>query len=455
MSSMAEGIGLAALAAPSFSGRLWPTERDDENRRAVDHGLIEKGPAALASCHDVADVVEAVRAARMFGLAVSVRGGNNNVDPRATIHEGLMIDLSPMKRIHVDERARTARAEAGVLWREFNGETQVHGLATTGGIVGGAGIAGLTLGGGIGWLMPRYGLALDNLRAADLVLDDGRVVRAAADENPDLFWAIRGGGGNFGVAVSLEYTLHPVGPMITGGVVVHPLERGLGVLRFFRDTCASLPDEAMLVALLQTAADGSNAKMLGICGGHCGPVEDGRAVFRSLKTFGPPAIDLMGTMPYIALDSMLAPAFPTAARTYCRTLFLTEMSDDAIRTLIRAFARCPSPMSRIMIEHVHGAATRVPVTATACTTRCAGFNVVVASQWMGPGERERGVRWARETCASLAPYAARRHDGTCAEDNDADPVQIAYGPNLPRLRAIKARYDPDNLFRQHVNILPA
>jgi berberine-like enzyme len=298
-----------------------------------------------------------------------------------------------------------------------------------------------------------HGLALDNLRAADMVLADGRVVRAAADENPDLFWAIRGGGGNFGIATSLEFTLHEVGPMITGGVVVHPLERALDVLRFFRDSCASLPDEAMLAAVLRTAPDGS--KMVGICGGHYGPVENGRAAFQSLKTFGPPGIDLMGTMPYIALDSMLAPAFPTAARRHCRSQFLTAMSDDAIRTLIAEFARCPSPMSCVVIEHVHGVATRVPVEATAYQMRLAGFNVVAASQWMDRGESERNVRWACDTCASLAPYSAGRRSGTCAEDNEPESVHVAYGPNLQRLRAIKAKYDPGNLFRPSVNILPA
>ena len=202
--------------------------------------------------------------ARTLGLEVSVRGGGHNVAGRAAIDHGLMIDLSPMKGIHVDVAARTVRAQGGVLWRELNRETQLHGLATTGGVVGSTGIAGLTLGGGVGWLMPKYGLALDNLRAADMVMADGSVVRASADENPDLFWAIRGGGGNFGIAASLEYTLHQVGPMITGGVVAHPLPRALDVLRFFRDTCASLPDEAMLVAGLQTAPDGSNAKLVGV-----------------------------------------------------------------------------------------------------------------------------------------------------------------------------------------------
>ena len=223
MSSITDAM---TVAAPSFTGALLrPTDSGYDERRRVHNGLIDRRPAAIACCQGVADVVDAVRLARDLGLEVSVRGGGHNVAGRATIDGGLMIDLSPMKGIHVDVAARTVRAQGGVLWRELNRETQLHGLATTGGVVGSTGIAGLTLGGGVGWLMPKYGLALDNLRAADLVMADGRVVRASADENPDLFWAIRGGGGNFGIATSLEYTLHPVGPMITGGVVVHPLPR--------------------------------------------------------------------------------------------------------------------------------------------------------------------------------------------------------------------------------------
>src|ERR671911_162803 len=376
MSSIAEAV---ALTAPSFTGQLLhPTDPAYDERRRVHNGLIDKRPALIASCQGAADIADAVRLARTLGLEVSVRKGG-----------------------HVDAVARTVRAQGGVLWKELNRETQLHGLATTGGVVGSTGIAGLTLGGGVGWLMPKHGLALDNLRAADLVMADGRVVRAGADENPDLWWAIRGGGGNFGIATSLEYTLHPVGPMITGGVVVHPLPRGLEVLRFFRDTCASLPDEAMLAAVLQSAPGGSGAKVVGIAGGHCGSLESGETAFRPLKTFGPPVMDMMGPIPYAALNGMIDPAFPKGALNYWKAQFLTELSDEAIRTLIAGFQACPSPMSHVIIEHFHGAASRVPVSATACTMRVTGFNVVIAAQWMDPRETERHTAWARETFASL------------------------------------------------------
>ena len=452
MSSIAEAI---ALAAPSFTGQLLrPTDPAYDDRRRVHNGLIDRRPAAIASCHGVADIVDAVQLARTLGLEVSVRGGGHNVAGRATIDQALMIDLSPMKGIQVDVAARTARAQGGVLWRELNRETQLHGLATTGGVVGSTGIAGLTLGGGLGWLMPKYGLALDNLRAADMVMADGRVVRASADENPDLFWAIRGGGGNFGIAASLEYTLHHVGPMITGGVVAHPLPRALDVLRFFRDTCASLPDEVMLVAALQTAPDGSNAKLVGIIGGHCGSLEQGDVAFRSIKAFGPPALEAIGPMPYSTLNGMIDPAFPKAALNYWKAQFVTDLTDDAIRTLIEGFEKCPSPMSHIIIEHFHGAASRVPVTATACTMRVTGFNVIIASQWMGSGDTDRCIKWARETFASLTPYLAPIRYVNYLEDDAPDPVAVAYGPNLPRLRTIKTKYDPENFFRHNVNVLP-
>ena len=451
MSSIAETV---TLAAPSFTGQLlWPDDPDYDAVRRVHNGLIDKHPALIARCHGVADIVDAVRLARTIGLEVSIRGGGHNVGGRATIDEGLMIDLSPMKGIHVDPRVCTVRAEGGVLWKELNRETQLYGLATTGGVVGSTGIAGLTLGGGLGWLMSKYGLALDNLRSADLVMADGRVVRASVDENPDLFWAIRGGGGNFGIAVSLEYLLHPVGPMITGGVVAHPVQRAADVLRFYRDACSSLPDEATLFAALQTAPDGFT-KVAGLVGSHCGPIAQGEAAFRRVKTFGPPVMDAMGPIPYTTLNGMLDPAFPKGALNYWKAQFLTELSDDAIRTLIEAFEECPSPMSAIVIEHFHGAASRVPVAATACTLRVNGFDVVIASQWTDPNMTERGIKWARDTYASLTPYLAPTRYLNYLEDDVFNAAAVVYGENLPRLRSIKTKYDPDNFFRQNVNILP-
>jgi FAD/FMN-containing dehydrogenase len=453
MSSTAEAI---QNVASTFTGELLrPTDHSYDDSRRVHNGLIDKRPALIARCRGTADIVDAVQLARTLGLEASVRGGGHNVAGRAAVDGGLMIDLAPMKGIFVDASARTARAQGGVLWREFNRETQLSGLATTGGVVGSTGIAGLTLGGGLGWLMPKYGLALDNLISADMVLADGRVVRASASEHPDLFWAIRGGGGNFGIAASLEYSLHPVGPTITGGAVAHPFARAFDVLRFFRDTSASLPDEAMVMAALQTAPDGSNAKLAAIAAGHCGSLQEGEKTFRPLKAFGPPVVDMMGPISYSALNTMLDPAFPKAALNYWKAQFLVDLSDDAIRAVVAAFEECPSPMSHVVIEHFHGAASRVPVSATACAMRVEGYNVVIASQWMDAQETERGMKWARDTFASLTPHLAPIRYVNYLEHDASDPAGVAYGPNLARLRDIKKKYDPENFFRHNVNILPS
>jgi FAD/FMN-containing dehydrogenase len=451
-SSLGRAIG---RAANSFPGQLiQPTDPGYDEWRRVHNGLIDKRPAAIARCRGAADVADAVALARELGLRVAVRGGGHNVAGHATLDDGLLIDLSPMKGIHVDVRNRTARAQGGVLWKELNRETQLHGLATTGGVVGSTGIAGLTLGGGIGWLMPTHGLALDNLRGAEMVTADGRVLRASVDEHADLFWAIRGGGGNFGIAASLEYTLHQVGPVITGGVVAHPFSRAHDVLRFFRDTCAHLPDEMMLVAGLQTAPDGSNAKLAALVAAHSGSIGEGDAAVQPIKAFGAPVLDALGPVPYCTLNTMLDPAFPKGAFNYWKAQFLTDLGDEAIRTLVSAFEACPSPMSHIIVEHLHGAATRVPVGTTACALRTSGFNVIIASQWASAEDTEPGVAWARHAFSALRPHLAPTRYVNYLEHDAIDPAGAAYGTNLPRLRDLKAKWDPDNFFRQNVNILP-
>jgi FAD/FMN-containing dehydrogenase len=442
--------------AQTFTGRLLQAgEAGYDGARRVHNGLVDKRPALVARCHGMADVADAVKLARAQGLEVSVRGGGHNVAGRASIDHGVMIDLSPMRGIHVDPKAQTARAQGGVLWNEFNRETQLHGLATTGGVVGSTGIAGLTLGGGLGWLMPKYGLALDNLQAADMVLADGRVTRASAEENPDLFWGIRGGGSNLGIAVSLEYRLHPVGPIITGGLVAHPLARGVDTLKFFRDCCATLRDEAMLVAGLLTAPDGS-MKIAGILLAHCGSLADGEALAKPIKAFGPPAVDHMGPLPYTVQNSLLDAAFPKGALNYWKAQFLTDLSDDCIKTLVECAAACPSPMSQIVLEHFHGKASRVGVTDTACSMRLNGFNAVIVSQWQDPSETERGIKWCRDTFAALQPYfGATRYVNYLADDESGDSAAVAaYGPNYARLREIKSKYDPQNFFRTNINIKP-
>lgn len=446
-----------AQLAPGFTGRLLqPADAEYDDARRVHNGLVDKHPAIIARCRGVADVCDAVKLARTLTLEVSVRGGGHNVAGLAVSDGGLMIDLAPMKGIHVDPRARVARAQGGVLWSEFNRETQIHGLATTGGVVGSTGISGLTLGGGLGWLMPKYGLALDNLRSAEMVMADGTVTRASADENPELFWAIRGGGGNFGIAASLEYALHPVGPMIAGGLVAHPLAKAGEVLKFFRDRCASAPDELMLVAALVHAADGSGAKLVAIAASHCGSLSDGEDALRPFKAFGPPVMDAMGPIPYCAQNALFDTALPRGALNYWKSQFLSDLSDEAIHVLVERFKSCESPMSQIIIEHFHGAASRVPVAATACAMRVTGFNLAIISQWMDPRQNDACIAWGRGTFAGLKPFlAAARYVNYLDNDEVGDPVSAAYGPNYSRLRELKAKYDPQNFFHTNVNIRPA
>ncbi len=453
MSSIGENV---AKLAPSFSGQLLqPGDAGYDEARRVHNGLIDKRPALIARCQGAADVADAVTLARTLNLEVAVRGGGHNVAGRAAIDKGLMIDLAPMRGIHVDAKAATARAQGGVLWKELNRETQLHGLATTGGVVSTTGIAGLTLGGGLGWLMPKYGLALDNLSAAEMVMADGRVLRASADENADLFWAIRGGGGNFGIAASLEFTLHPVGPIITGGLVAHPLQKGADVLRFFRDTCAKAPDELMLAAGLLSAPDGSGAKLVGIVAAHCGPLADGEKTVAPIKAFGPPVMDAMGPLPYNVQNTLLDGAFPKGALNYWKAQFLTDLSDAAIRTLIERFEACPSPLSQILLEHFHGKASRVGVTDTACAMRVNGFNLVVISQWTDAAANDRHIAWCRDTYAAMRPhFQPTRYVNYLEDDAAGDPAADAYGANYARLRELKTKYDPDNFFHTNVNIRP-
>jgi FAD/FMN-containing dehydrogenase len=443
--------------ASLFSGRvIEPTHDAYDAVRKVHNGLIDRRPAFIAECRGVADVVDAVKFARAHKLEIAVRGGGHNVGGRATVDKGLMIDLSQMRGVFVDPKARTARAEGGTTWKVFNRETQVYGLATTGGVVGSTGIGGLTLGGGLGWLMPKYGLALDNLLAVDLVLANGEVVRASADSHPDLFWAVRGGGGNFGIATSLEYTLHPVGPMVHGGLVAWPFAMARDVMHLFRDLTTKINDDVMAVCALLTAPDGQT-KLAGIGVGHFGSDGEATKVLAPIKSFKTPALDAMGPIPYVAINGLLDAAFPAGARNYWKSAFLSDLSDAAIDTLIDRYAGCPTPMGQIVLEHFHGAATRVPVSATAYAMRGAGFNVALISEWMDRAHDDTCMTWAKDAHQALQPHGgASRYMNYMGHDEAVDEsLAAAYGPNLPRLRDIKKKYDPENVFHLNVNIRPA
>jgi FAD/FMN-containing dehydrogenase len=453
MSSLSQDV---SEFARTFAGQLLqPSDSGYEEARRVHNGLVDKRPALIARCQGPADVVDAVQLARKQNLEVAVRGGGHNVAGRATIDGGLMIDLVPMKGIHVDPKARTARAQGGVTWAEFNRETQLHGLATTGGVVSTTGIAGLTLGGGVGWLMSQYGLALDNLRSVDIVSAEGKVLRASAEEDPDLFWAVRGGGGNFGVAASFEYRLHPMGPSITGGLVAHPFDRAKDMLQFYRDITASLPDEVTVFAGLVHAPDGSGTKLAAMIPCHCGPLEAGAAVMRPIKEFGSPVMDAIGPMPYCALNAMLDAGFPKGALNYWKSSFLTHLSDEAIDGMIACFAECPTPMGSVLIEHFHGAATRIGISETAFPHRTEGYNLVVLSEWLDHAVTDRCIAWARDTYTAMSPcMGPGRYVNYLGDDEEEDAAAAAYGPNYRRLRELKARYDPENFFHMNQNIRP-
>jgi len=448
----------AADLRKQLSGQLLePGAPTYDDVRRVHNGAIDKRPALIARCLGAADVADAVRLARAEGLEIAVRGGGHNVAGRASVEGGMMIDLSLMRQVVVDPAGRTATAGGGTLWREFNRETQQFGLATTGGVVSSTGVAGLTLAGGFGWLMPRFGMALDNLRAATMVLADGRVAHVDAASHPDLFWAIRGGGGNFGVAATLEFQLHEVGPIVTGGLVVHPGPRARDLLRFFREQARDLPDEAFIVAAMLFAPDGSGMKVAAIGAQHSGPLAAGEAFARPIKAFGPPVMDVLGPMPYVASNMMLDDSFQKGARNYWKSHFLHDLSDGAIDALLVQYDRLPTPLSQIVIEHFHGAATRVPVADTAYALRDSGFNVLLVAQWTDPRDDDRCADWCRAAYASLQPFISPRRYANYLNDDDLrDPINLTsmYGANLPRLRQVKKQFDPDNAFHLNLNIPP-
>ena len=446
-----------ALRAQLAGSVLSPSDPAYDDARRVHNGLIDRRPALVARCHGTADVQAAVRFGRERGLEIAVRGGGHNVAGNAVCEGGLMIDLSPMRAVHVDPRARRARAQGGATWGGYNRETQLHGLASTGGVVSTTGVGGLTLGGGLGWLMGKHGMAIDSLRAVELVTATGDVVRSSAEEHPDLFWAVRGGGGNFGVATWLEYELYPVGPTVTGGLVAHPLSAAREVLRFYREFTASLPDELTAFAGVLHAPDGSGTKLAAIVVCHAGSLEAGAQAVAPVKRFGSPVMDVIGPMPYTAVNMLFDAGFPRGALNYWKSNFLAGLEDKAIDTMIERFATAPSPMSALLLEHFHGAATRVKPTETAFPHRSVGYNFLTVGEWLDPSATAANVKWVRDSYAALVPhFASGRYVNYLNADEVAEgsAVTAAFGPNANRLREVKQRYDPENVFHLNQNIKP-
>jgi hypothetical protein len=433
---------------------LRPGDPGYDDARRVWNAMVDKRPALIARCTGPEDVAAAVRFGRERGLLISIRGGGHNVAGMAVAEGGLMIDCMPMKGIAVDPAGRTARAGAGVLWGEFDAVTQEYGLATVGGVVSTTGVAGLTLGGGQGWLTGKHGLSLDNLLAAEVVTADGEMVRASAEEHPDLFWALRGAGANFGVVTSFEYRLHPVGPTVLGGMVIHPLPKAREVLRFYREFAAGQPDELTTYAALLTAPDGNPVVAMVCC--YAGPPEEGEKAVEPLRRFGPPVADLIGPMPYVAVQGIISQAFPHGRLNYWKSTLLREIPDGVINALADFAGRVPSPHSAIAIADTHGAYGRVAPDATAYAHRDLPFDLVILSSWTDPADSERNVAWTRGLYEAVRPFAPA---GVYVNDLDGDEgqarVRDAYGVNYARLAELKKTWDPDNVFRANHNIAPA
>ena len=431
---------------------LRPGQPAYDTARSIFNAMIDKRPALIARCKEVSDVQRSLEFAHRHDLLLAVRGGGHNVAGKAICDDGVVIDLTLMRAARVDPAARTVRAEAGLTWGQFDRETQAHGLATTGGFISTTGIAGLTLGGGMGWLMRKHGLACDNLKSVQIVTADGELRSAGETEHPDLFWGVRGGGGNFGIVTSFEYRLHPVGQMLAG-VVFHPLERAVPALRFFRDFMAAAPDEVMAYGVFLTSPEGARMFAIPMC--YVGPVEKAEQALGPLRSFGPPVADLVQPMDYIALQSMFDPAFPPGRLNYWKSNFLRGLDDQAIEALVTFFGTVPSPYSAIALEPLGGAMSRVPVDQTAFPHRTAAFSLLLVSMWADPATSAMNVKWTRELWSAMQPFASEAVYVNYLDADDADRVQSAYEPETyHRLRVLKQRYDPENIFRVNQNISP-
>ena len=345
-------------------------------------------------------------------------------------------------------------AQGGVLWRELNRAAHAHGLATTGGVVSSTGIAGLTLGGGEGWLMGRYGMTVDNLLAVELVTADGDVRTVNDQHDPDLFWALRGGGGNFGVATAFEYRAHPVDTVL-GGMVLHPLDRAADAWSFYRQFTAEASDELTVFFGLVHAPDGSGTKMAAMPLCHCGPdPAQADAEVAPLRRFGPPAVDVVERMPYPRINTLLDEAFPKGALSYWKSAFLRELSDDVISVMVDRFACCPSAMTAMVLNPFHGAVNRVPVDAMAMPHRQFGYSLAILGQWAERADNDANIAWTRQTFEALRPYMVEQSYVNDLSADDGNLIRWAYGPNWDRLVDIKRRYDPENVFHLNQNVNP-
>jgi FAD/FMN-containing dehydrogenase len=422
----------------------------DEARR-VWNGAIDRRPALVVRCADVADVQQAVAFASGHGLPIAVRGGGHSVAGFSTCDGGVVVDLGLMRSVFVDADARVARAQPGATGADFDAATQQHGLATTLGVVSTTGIAGLTLGGGIGWLMRKHGLACDNLLSVELVTADGRVVSASADENPDLFWALKGGGGNFGIVTSFEYRLHPVGPVVYGGSVAFAPEHRRAVLESYRELTRRAPDELTAYTAMTSGPDGSPVAAIAAC--YAGdPAEGARLLDPAKAAVGEPLVDALGPLTYTEQQSRMDAGYPHGEYHYWRSCFLDDLTDEVIDILVeRASDLQAPPVLELIVEQLGGA---IAAGDGAFAHRDASFDVLIAANWTDPTDSDRCIAWARDTAAALEPHS---RGGYANYEPDAEGAYApgAYGVRWDRLSAVKAQYDPTNLFRLNQNIIPS
>jgi FAD/FMN-containing dehydrogenase len=429
-----------------------PEDESYNSVRKVFNGMIDKRPALIVRCAGVADVITAVNFAREANFLVAIRGGGHGVTGNAVCDGGLVIDLSTMKSVRVDPGNQKARSEGGATWGDFDHETQAFGFATTGGIVPTTGIAGLTLGGGIGYLNRKYGLTCDNLLSADVVTATGQLLRASTDENEDLFWGLRGGGGNFGVVTSFEYRIHPL-RFVLAGELIFPLNRAKEVLRFYREWSTAAPDEVRADATLLSGPDGP-ALDIKVC--YCGAMEDGERVLRSLRSCCPSMVDTVAPVPYETVQNLLTKVFQPGSLHYWKAGFVREFNDDAIEAIVDFFAGAvPPPFAAIAIEHLGGAVSRVGPLDTAFSHRKSQHSLLVLRMWRDPTESEDNIDWARRCYRTAEPFLEGGGYVNYLGDEGEAKIRAAYGDNYERLVAIKNKYDPTNFFRLNQNIDPA
>jgi FAD/FMN-containing dehydrogenase len=428
-------------------------DADYDTVRKIHNGMIDRRPGVIARCNGAADVMRALEFGIQKGVPISVRGGGHAVPGFAVCDGGVMIDLSQMTSVRVDVAGRTARAEGGATWGDFDHETQAFGLATTGGLVRATGIAGLTLAGGHGFLMRKFGLACDNLLSADVLTADGRLVRASQSENSDLFWALRGGGGNFGVVTSFEYRLHEVGPVL-GGLLLFPFDQSRAVLKFYDEFSASAPDELGVLAALGTLPDGTKAVVHPVC--YAGALNEGARVLEPLKRFTPPMMDQVQVMPYTAVQSIVENFNPRGLRNYWKMVYLKELNDSAIEIMTQMYARNPAPFSHIVVYTLGGAVGRVPADDTAVAYRDARHAVIAIGMWEDAADDEIQIAWVREFAQSMQPYSSGGFYPNYEAEVEEERTVAAYGPEkYGRLATVKRKYDPTNVFRLNQNIRPA